>query len=287
MNFLKELHEGKMTRDANDKKILTFNDCCEKLYLILLTLEVMRHYPSTTPFIRQYSKNSYHSDYKHFKIGGTDLYNFIYFINGDEFALGKLKDPEAAKKIQASSYLPLTDIARYLSNIATGNQPTLVQQLFIRIENGLHINNPDYKEVRRNLVNYQKITSRLQKTVSTKLLYALRAKLRNSDIISNFSELISKNDLEKINVTDTEPIISKPDIGSISSNDIINYRFLTDSKNLLLIKAFLTYAQEGKSIPSNLVSAYMPIIKLIDDIVTAGPSYISMLKTLQKRAKKN
>jgi len=53
------------------------------------------------------------------------------------------------------------------------------------------------------------------------------------------------------------------------------------------VKRFIDSALSGKSIPSSIVQAYLPAIQLIDDIVKAGPSYVSVLKALQSRAKKS
>ena len=55
----------------------------------------------------------------------------------------------------------------------------------------------------------------------------------------------------------------------------------------MMTSKFLELAKNGKSIPSSMVKAYLPAIELLDDIVQAGPGYIQLLKTLQKRAKKS
>lgn len=285
MKFLQELHEARMTRDENNQRLLTYSDCCERFYLTLLAVEFMHQYPSATPFVRSYCKKSLSDNYKHFKISGTDLYNFIYFIIGDEHALGKLKDPGAAKKMQSTVKIPLVDIKNYLTSLSTGNSPFSSQQLFIRVENGLNITNTDYKNIRRRIGNYTNLTTNARKSISTTLLYALRAKLRNSDIIDDFSKLISSKDLESEWVNDNEPTISKLDIAPTTAADLSNYRLLVKSGNLMLIKGFLNLVKDNKPIPGNMVQAYAPLISMLDDIVKAGPSYISMLKTIQKQAK--
>ena len=286
MEFLKELTEARMTKDARNQVTLSFSDCCERLYLILLTIEVMSNYPVSKVFIQKYCKSSQHSDYRHFKISGTDAYNLMYFILGDEHALGKLKDPTAAERAQNRANLPTGEIVKYLRSAAGGMLATNVQQMFIRVENGLNINNSEYRTLRRDVVKYTKLSDRERKNTSTKLLYALRAKCRNSDIIDDFSKLVAQQDLEYSRVVDTEPTISKPDVRATTSKDLMHYRLLADPKNLLLIKAFLEHARRGQSVPSNMVRAYLPIIELIDEIVVGGPTYINLLKSIQKRAKR-
>lgn len=284
MQFIQELEEARMTRNEQNVKVLTYADCCERLYLTLLILQTLSNFPSASASLRSYCKNSNSDRYKHFKISGTDLRNFIYFVRGDEFALGKLKNPGAARQARANTNLPIENIKSYLTALSLGNQPMNAQQMFIRLENILNINNSDYKRIRRDIFNYNRLDISTKKTIVTKLIYAARAKLRSSDIIDDFERFVSIKGLESEWVPDNEPTISKPDLSSASA-DYVYYRYLVGTQNLALVKAFLDLAAEGKPIPSNMVKAYAPAIKALDDIVRGGPSYISMFRTIQNRAK--
>ena len=287
MEFLKELSEARMTRDKQNQRVLTYADCCERMYLSLLALELMRNYPTASQVVRSYCKKSFNPTYKLFQTAGTDLHNFMYFVRGEDEALNKLKDPGAAKRLRQKSNFPLQDIKSYLQSVGNGVVPTGVQQMFIKIENGLDITNSDYKKLRRALGNINDLKSkRDQKTLATKLLFALRAKLRNSDLIDDFSTLVAIKDLENDNVRDTEPTVSKPDMMPSTDPSYVYYRLLAKPQNLILIKAFLEHVRDGRPIPSNMVRAYAPVAKVMDDIVRAGPSYINLLKSIHNRAKK-
>ena len=52
-------------------------------------------------------------------------------------------------------------------------------------------------------------------------------------------------------------------------------------------KQILELAKDNKSIPANVVQAYIPAIATIDNIVKAGPGFVQMLRTLENRAKKH
>ena len=52
----------------------------------------------------------------------------------------------------------------------------------------------------------------------------------------------------------------------------------------MMTKQFLELAKNGKSIPANVVQAYLPAIVMLDNIVKGGPSFISLLRTLENRA---
>ena len=87
------------------------------------------------------------------------------------------------------------------------------------------------------------------------------------------------------NVKDNEPTVSTPDLGA-GQSALQFYRLLVGTGNLMAAKRFLDLAQSGNSIPSTFLKGYMPIIKMVDDIVSAGPTYVQNLRVLHNRAKK-
>ena len=287
MDFIKELHEARLTRQGGALKTLTYTDCCERAYLTMLILEVLRKFPNTAAYAHGYAKKtSGHDNYNHFRMSSTDLYNFIYFIVGDKDALDKLKDPGAASIMRRSTQFPLMAFNRYVSKLKMGGAGNAQQdqQTFINIESALKITNSDYKAVRRNVFSFSSLSSNSKKQLVTRLLLAARAKLRNSDIIQYLEELSAERDLEVYKVNDPEPKVSIPDI-AVTSQDMAGYLRLVGSKNLMLTKKFLELAKDGKSIPANILQAYIPAIIILDNIAKAGPGFIQALRALENRAK--
>ena len=286
MDFIKEITEARMTRDTSGARKLTYTDCCERMYLSLLVLETMRNFPRFRLDVQKYAKRTAGFEtYRYYRINGSDLYNFIYFVVGDDSAQDKLKDPDAAKKMKASTRIPVADVNRYINSLKNGQEPTLTSSLFIKLENSMGIKNTDYKAIRRGLSDFERLTKAELQRIVTRLIYAVRAKLRSSDIIDDFEKFAAVKDLETARVPDNEPTISIPDI-STAPQDIALYRYLVGADNLMQTKKFLELAKDGKSIPSSMVQAYLPAIKMLDDIVQGGPSFIQGLRTLQKRAQK-
>lgn len=284
-SFLKDLHESRMTKDNGSSQRLTYTDCGERMYLTLLALETMRQYSQFAPVVQKYCKKTVGFDrYKFYRIMGTDLYNFIYFLVGDDSAQNKLKDPDAARIQKNKTNVPVADINRHMNAVATGKVIS-IGNMFIRIESGLNITNADYKSIRRGLQNFNKLTRAEKRLLVTRLIFAVRAKLRNSDIIDDFEKFAAIKNLEKTNVNDPEPTISTPDI-STYAKDIALYRYLVGAKNLALVKTFLNASKNGKSVNSAQLRAYLPAIEMIDDIVQGGPAMVQQLRTLQNRAKK-
>lgn len=286
LDFLSSLFEARMTRDSGDQRVLTYTDCSERLYLTLLILQLLNQYPTYRQLASKYARDTKHSNYDRFRMYSTDLYNFVYFVTGDDEALNKLKDPESAKAMRKKSSFPTMAFNRYLMALQQGLIAPSIMQVFLNIENGLNIRNSDYKSIRRNVFQFNTITEREKQNLVTRLLHAARAKLRSSDIIEHLEKLASDRNLETGRVNDMEPKVSIPDV-STQGRDLALYRYLVGGSNLVATKRFIDLALSGKSIPSSVVQAYLPAIKLIDDIVKAGPSYVSVLKALQSRAQKS
>ena len=286
MDFIKDIHEARMLRDEKNARVLTYTDCCERLYLSLLCLELMRHYPKYNSFVKRYAINTTNkNNYNIFRMFSTDLHNFIYYIIGDDDAMDKLKDPKAAKAKREKTHLPTMALNRYLTQLAHNSEPRGVGELFMKLERDLDIQNSSYKSIRRLVTNMQGLSKIERENFSTRLLFAVRAKLRSSDLISDFEKFVKDKGLETRDVKDTEPTVSVPDLAS-STGALQYYRLLVGSGKLMQAKRFLDVAQAGQSIPSTFVHGYMPIIKMVDDIVAAGPTYVQNLRVLHKRAQK-
>ena len=286
-SFLKDIHESRMTKDNGNAKKLTYTDCGERMYLTLLALETMRQYPDFRDYVQRYCKKTAGFElYKTYRIMGTDLYNFVYFLVGDGSAQDKLKDPESAKRLKAKTKLPTAAINRYINAVAQNKQPVQVNSMFMTIEGAINVTNSDYKAIRRNLANFTRLTKAEKRLISTRLIFAVRAKLRSSDIIEDFEKFAAIKNLEKASVIDPEPTVSTPDIATRPS-DLALYRYLVGDKNLALTKKFLEQAKDGKAASANMVQAYLPAIEMIDDIVQAGPAMVQQLRALHKRAKRS
>jgi hypothetical protein len=284
-SFIKEIHEARMTKDNGSSRKLTYTDCLERVYLILTALEVMRKYPEYQSWVKSYcKKTSGFESYKYYRTMGTDLYNFLYFIAGDNSAQKRLKDPEGAIKVKNSVRVPISDINRYIQALGQGSNPSATMNMFTRMETGMNITNSDYKAVRRAILNWDKINRHDKRVAATRLIFAVRAKLRSADIIDDFEKFAAIKNLEKEFATDPEPTISTPDITTTSKNMAL-YRYLVGDKNIMMTRKFIEHAKDGKAASANMVQAYMPAITMLDDIVQAGPSFIQNLRALHKRAK--
>ena len=82
MEFIKDMHESRMTRSTGTLKSLTYTDCRERLYLSVLILEALYQYAYFRRTASEYARRTTGYDtFKAYRMSGTDLYNFAYFVN--------------------------------------------------------------------------------------------------------------------------------------------------------------------------------------------------------------
>ena len=286
MNFIKELQESRMTRDARNQRLLTYTDCKEKAYLTILCLQAMRYYRKHKTDAMKYAyKTVMFREYNRFRIDSTDLYNLYHFITGDEKALKKLKNPGAAAKERRTTVISVGKLNGFLRRLASGDSVTAEDiKALALIESDLDISNPHYREIRRRLNTFDTDTTSERKTTITRLLFAARSKLSDSDVMPMFSKFAGDNNLEDFNATDPEPKISTPD--QMGMADVQMYRLLLPVNSLPFVSRFLNMITKGKTIPANIAASYYPLVMMVHDIVKAGPAYIDQLKILHNRAKK-
>lgn len=285
--FLHDLQESRMTRGRNNQKELTYNDCKERAYLILLMLHAMRFYRTHRNTAATYAKKTViFRDYRNFRLDSTDLYNLIYFITGDDTALGKLKDPGAASKERKNVLLSVGVLNGFLRRIADNDKPNNSDmQALERIERDLKINNTDYKQIRRRIGVLDTDNADQRRTTITRLIFAARAKLSDSDVIAQFSAFVALKGLEDTSKTSPEDQASVPD--NVDLADVRNYKLILPSNRLPYVAKFLESAKAGRTIVGTFVQAYLPLLVMLDDIIQAGPAYIEQLKQLHNRAKNN
>ena len=286
MNFIKELQESRMTRDARNQRLLTYTDCKEKAYLTILCLQAMRYYRKHKTDAMKYAyKTVMFREYNRFRIDSTDLYNLYHFITGDESALKKLRNPGAAAKERRTTVISIGKLNGFLRRMASGDSvtPEDIKALAL-IESDLDISNPHYRGIRRRLNTFDTDTQAERKTTITRLLFAARSKLSDSDVMPMFSKFAGDNNLEDFSATDPEPKISTPD--KMGMADVQMYRLILPVNSLPFVSRFLNMISKGKTIPANIAASYYPLVMIVHDIVKAGPAYIDQLKILHNRAKK-
>lgn len=287
MDFLRDLNEARLTKDSANRKTLTYNDACEKVFLMTLMLQTMRHFKQYRANAAAYARKTIQYDnFNMFRIGATDLHNLMFFVLGNEEAINMLKNPGEAKTLSRTVSIPVMAYNRHLRNIANLSDPRPSDnEILQKIESELKIKNADYISLRRHVVNLNRLDNNEVKKTFTRLIFAVRSKLPDSDLTDDFSKLVATANLEDTRYSSPEPVLPSTS-ADVPLNDVANYKFLVPVNQVPYVAKFLSLAKNGKSVMGTYVNSYKEIISMVDDIVQAGPVYIQQLKVLHQRAKK-
>ena len=282
--FIDYITEGKMIRNSDGVSRLSFTDAADLVLLYFLALHVMRHYPSRR-FVQTYSDEVLKwQNWDYFRSSANDFYGLLNIVNGDEKIVEKLSNPKAAMLLRKRTHFPTLTAKRLLRSFSKDAPSIMDANDLLRIDNSLP--NSKYGSLRRRIANYAKLTPQDRRRAVTELEMALKARGRNSDIVDYYILFVKDYDLESTQVKDTEPTVSVADPIPADTKDIQMLRMLgVPNKDLPFAYKVLNMTTRGLGIPPRFAQAYAPIMRIINDIIKAGPGYVNLLKQVHNRAR--
>lgn len=179
MDFIKEIHEARLIRTKGDLRY-SYKDVCEHLYLIVLTLEFLSRLKEGRSVAEKYAQaTASYINYTEFRMNATDLYNMIYFVQEDPAKVQELFGSEDSKKLRQITQLPRMELNRWLLKVSDPQSRTLY--FFFRLEDELHIQSSELKDIRRMLA-FKNPTSQDLQIISYKILNMFRHKMPLFDL---------------------------------------------------------------------------------------------------------
>lgn len=276
--FLKYVSEGRVVRRQSDLQRYTFQEITERIYLSFLTLTLLRNFSQTLGFVKTYATNTLsYGNFDRVRTTSNDLHNMLAVVAGDPDITQKLSNKNAAMAIRQRQTVPTLALRRYLRDFK-GSYAFLTS-----LESSLGITNIDYKNLRRAISDYASLDTRRKKATTTRLLQALKAKLPGTDLQRKAQEFADKQKLELDNVIDAERSVPG---ATLTPDELSGYRLLVGPANVRRAKIAADMVRQGKAVPAPVMQAYAPVIKMIDDIVKGGFTYVKLLQTIRDRAKK-
>jgi len=278
--FLKYVVEGRVVRRPGDLQRYTFQEICEKIYLSFLSISLLKNFSQTANWVKSYSRETItYGDFDRVRYSANDLHNMLAVVDGDTAITQKLSDKNAAMALRQRISVPTLAVKRYLRMLNSD------YEFLASLERALQIKSTDYKNLRLAIASFNTLDGRRKKVTTTRLLQALRAKLSGTDIARKVEEFSKKQKFELDNVVDAE-VQMDADKTELSGAELNAYRILVGPSNVRRAKMAVEMAKEGKGLPSNIVSAYLPIMKMVDDIIGGGYTFVKLVQSIHERAKK-
>ena len=278
--FLKYVVEGRIVRRPGDLQRYTFQEICEKIYLSFLSISLLKNFSQTANWVKSYSRETItYGDFDKVRYSANDLHNMLAVVDGDSAITQKLSDKNAALALRQRLSLPTLAVKRYLRMLNSD------YEFLASLERSLQIKSTDYKNLRLAIASFNTLDGRRKKVAVTRMLQAVRAKLSGTDIARKVEEFSKKQKFELDNVVDAE-VEMDADKTELSGAELNAYRILVGPSNVRRAKMAVDMAKDGKGLPSNIVSAYLPIMKMVDDIIGGGYTFVKLVQSIHERAKK-
>ena len=276
--FLKYVSEGRVVRRQSDLQRYTFQEITERIYLSFLALSLLKNFDQTIGFVKTYANQTLaYGSFDRVRTTSNDLHNMLAVVAGDPSIVQKLANKNAAMALRQRQIVRVLAIKRYLRTFKDS------YSFLTQLESALGISNLDYKNLRRAISDYQKLDGRRKKATTTRLLQALKAKLSGTDLQRKTQEFADKQKLELDNVIDAERSVPGKEL---TADEMSAYRLLVGATNVRRAKVAVDLVRQGKAVPAPIMSAYAPIIKMIDDIAKGGYTFVRLIQSIHDRAKK-
>ena len=275
--FLQYVSEGRVVRRQSDLQRYTFQEITERIYLSFLTLILLRNFAQTQGFVKQYATDTLaYGSFDRVRSTSNDLHNMMAVVAGDPEITKKLANKNAAMALRQRQTVPVLAIRRYLRDFRNS------YSFLTSLETALGITNADYKNLRRAISDYAQLDTRRKKATTTRLLQALKAKLSGTDLQRKAQEFADKQKLELDNVIDAERTVPGAEM---TPDEMTGYRVLVGASNVRRAKIAADMVKQGKAVPAPVMQAYVPVIKMVDDIVKGGYTFVKLLQTIHDRAR--
>jgi hypothetical protein len=275
--FLQYVSEGRVVRRQSDLQRYTFQEITERIYLSFLTLTLLRNFSQTQGFVKQYATDTLaYGSFDRVRSTSNDLHNMMAVVAGDPEITKKLANKNAAMALRQRQTVPVLAIRRYLRDFRNS------YSFLTSLETALGISNADYKNLRRAISDYAQLDTRRKKATTTRLLQALKAKLSGTDLQRKAQEFADKQKLELDNVIDAERTVPGAEM---TPDEMTGYRVLVGASNVRRAKIAADMVKQGKAVPAPVMQAYVPVIKMVDDIVKGGYTFVKLLQTIHDRAR--
>ena len=72
----------------------------------------------------------------------------------------------------------------------------------------------------------------------------------------------------------------------LTPDEMTGYRVLVGASNVRRAKVAADMIRQGRAVPAPVMQAYAPVVRMIDDIVKGGYSFVRLLQNIHDRAKK-
>lgn len=201
--FLQEIQESRLISNKRSFSNFSLREVADITFLYFLTLQILRSELEYKARINTYTQNTIrHNNFEHYQSSGNDLYQLLYMImNEDQHE--KLKNSNRSN-LSNRINLRTQTLLSWMHYIGAPANKSKDHRFLLYLENGLNIKTPAYKAIRRLVEEWDTLNTTQKELSITRLLQAMRAKAKKSELLPWLEQYAKKRKLELTNVANPE-----------------------------------------------------------------------------------
>lgn len=191
-----EINESRLFRSNSALKRYNAYEIKNVSFIYFLALTAMKESFDSAPWTQDYIKRTFRRgpNFSTVNRSDTDLYWTLYIIENEKSDMLDDKQKEQNElelnKIDINKQLMLQWARHNARGRGTIEQD---RRFLMNLEKTLHIDNSDYRSMRRLISNWNMLTDEQRKIVCTRLLFAMRRHLRMSEIYPQFEKFVKNS----------------------------------------------------------------------------------------------
>jgi hypothetical protein len=193
LSLVTEFTESAQYRSKHAFKQVNARIVSDHAFMDMIGLWILYNEFESAPIARDYAERTVtFSRFTNFRQASTDLYLNLHVITENRSdLLGSDADSTLLSRVE----LDVNGIVRYLRGISRNNiNAALVRQTMQRMEQALHIDNSNYRAIRRLAQSWPTLSTTQKRTVLTRMNFFYRANARRSEMFQHLTALAySKN----------------------------------------------------------------------------------------------
>lgn len=194
LKLITDLTESRQYRSKQAFKQTNARTVCDHAFMDMIAIWILYNEFDSAPAARLYAERTItYNRFNNFRQSSTDLYLNLHVITENRT---DLLASEADATLLGKVQLDVGNIARYLRN-ASGNKLTqpMTRQTLQKLEHALHIDNSNFRSIRRLAQTWPTLATGQKRTVLTRMIYFYRAHARRSEMYKNIAELANNKNL--------------------------------------------------------------------------------------------
>lgn len=188
LKLITEFTESLQYRTKHAFKQVTARQVCDHVFMDMIAVWILYNEFETAPLACKYAEKTVaYNGFKTFRQSSTDLYLGLHVVTEKRT---DLLSSEADLTLLDRVNLDELNIIRYLRQTAQNNvTPSITRQTLQRLEKSLHIENSNYRSVRRLAQSWPTLSTSQKRLVLTRMIFYYKTHARRSEMFQQIQKL--------------------------------------------------------------------------------------------------